>query len=1028
MFAMNAARVLGTTVSKKEKSTEKLSTGYKISRAADNAAGLAISEKMRRQIRGLSRGSTNSEDGISMVQTAEGALNEVHDMLHRMNELAVQAANGTNSESDRQAIQDEISQITTEIDRVSETTKFNEEYLLKGGTGTYNKRIWAHDAGLSGVLVQGQTTAIFQMDRLHDSDNIMVGLVRYTVGTGKADVQSIINDPTTGAVGGDTVTVEKGEINPTTGVWQTDHTEVYHVIEPEAEDEADPQQVSFIAGTLKNYNETGATHTVSIGPSDTIEKYELFDGEYHAETKGNVLYRYNNHSSVTDSARIKEVTINSDTYTLWDGTNKDYQATHASDVTDAFTNSLSATNTDVTLGEGGTTYHVLKSTATKAYADSITGGKTVSINGGANAGTWVFDSSGNLTSVDRTGTIQTVNSSTNVYNNINDAVNRMIDGITKDIEGTDGAGGVLNNLKSSLSDNSAYDPDNALIGITGWSPNASFEYTIDNNGEPGDPSATTPVSGSTRTVTYTDTGKATLQRSYTATINGVNKTFTYTQTVTVKRLSTQKQVYKDDGSGSFVWTNTDDPRSAYTYKDASKESGSGLPDKSTYLTDISSSLTEGVTASYPYPDYDSSSATSYYVSSKTLSGLLNEAATNSASTVNIAVGTVDKTFTNKTTVENALSAYNTNGHLIQINNGKYSVQANDHNDVRSLINSATVGAYADATTTVKLTSVTPSASMSYKLRNYNYASVKGMIEGFESRYKAVTDGGGTVVNGTKINVDDTLYTAETEHYRQRICTAYGEDQQTDVTAPRADVDDLFQGGDRVTFRGKTYMLMTDKDNDGYDDKNDHVVTEGRAYKIIAKELEKASSIGCDVADAIVRDKDNADIDDNTTQAAEFLMDVTNDFSKVLFHIERGMAAVQKEKFINVHAGTDADQNNKIMIDISSMSAAGLGIKDLNVVGPTGLNATYAIDAIETAIMEVSRQRSELGAYQNRMEHTIRNLDNVVENTQASETRIRDTDVAEEMVRYSAADIISQASQAMLAQANQSTQGVMTLLG
>jgi flagellin len=114
------------------KSTEKLSSGYKINRAADDAAGLSISEKMRKQIRGLSQASLNAEDGISAVQTAEGALTEVQDMLQRMNELSVKAANGTNSSTDRDAIQDEIDQLTTEIDRVSETTKFNETYLLKG--------------------------------------------------------------------------------------------------------------------------------------------------------------------------------------------------------------------------------------------------------------------------------------------------------------------------------------------------------------------------------------------------------------------------------------------------------------------------------------------------------------------------------------------------------------------------------------------------------------------------------------------------------------------------------------------------------------------------------------------------------------------------------------------------------------------------------------------------------------------------------------------------------------------------------
>lgn len=130
--AMNSNRMFGLTVKSQSKSTEKLSSGYKINRAADDAAGLSISEKMRKQIRGLTQASLNAQDGISAVQTAEGALNEVQDMLQRANELAVKAANGTMSESDRNYIQSEINQLTTEIDRVATTTKFNETYLMKG--------------------------------------------------------------------------------------------------------------------------------------------------------------------------------------------------------------------------------------------------------------------------------------------------------------------------------------------------------------------------------------------------------------------------------------------------------------------------------------------------------------------------------------------------------------------------------------------------------------------------------------------------------------------------------------------------------------------------------------------------------------------------------------------------------------------------------------------------------------------------------------------------------------------------------
>jgi len=130
--AMNTNRQLGIITDAQSKSTEKLSSGYKINRAADDAAGLAISEKMRSQIRGLDRASLNAQDGISAIQTAEGALNEVHSMLQRMNELATQAANDTNTSSDRSKIADELQALGSEINRVADTTQFNTQNLLDG--------------------------------------------------------------------------------------------------------------------------------------------------------------------------------------------------------------------------------------------------------------------------------------------------------------------------------------------------------------------------------------------------------------------------------------------------------------------------------------------------------------------------------------------------------------------------------------------------------------------------------------------------------------------------------------------------------------------------------------------------------------------------------------------------------------------------------------------------------------------------------------------------------------------------------
>ena len=208
MQAANANRMLNVTTSAQSKSTEKLSSGYKINRAADDAAGLTISEKMRKQIKGLDRASTNAEDGVSAVQTAEGALTEVHSMLQRMNELATQSANGTNSNTDRKAIQDEIDQLTTEIDRVSETTKFNETYLLKGDGAEKAHNVNAHDAGIDGVTLTDKGDKVeVTLKTLNAGDKVSIAGKNYTIGATTDEAKELYKNAKAGekvTVGGTT--------------------------------------------------------------------------------------------------------------------------------------------------------------------------------------------------------------------------------------------------------------------------------------------------------------------------------------------------------------------------------------------------------------------------------------------------------------------------------------------------------------------------------------------------------------------------------------------------------------------------------------------------------------------------------------------------------------------------------------------------------------------------------------------------------------------------------------------------------
>ena len=609
MQAMNANRMLNVTTSTQAKATEKLSSGYKINRAADDAAGLTISEKMRKQIKGLDRASTNAEDGVSAVQTAEGALTEVHSMLQRMNELAVQASNGTNSESDRSAIQDEISQLTTEIDRVAETTKFNETYLLKGDVNdaTKTNTIAAHDAGLDGKLVDnGNGTSTFTAKSLAVGDKISIAGKEYKIGKSadSADYQKA--DAAKTAIGnghvGDTVT--------SNGVTTTLVAKI-----------------------------TTAEATKDAAATDWGQKLV-------ADTNWK------------DNDKIIAA----------DGTEWKYDKAH--------TKFVNQTDT----------------TQEKAVADTLD-----------------LVKDGAKFNVDATGNLKDLN------------------GVT-----------VVDDLgKNEISINDA-------TGIAAL--------------------------------------KGTIKAGDTVTVGGVTKT------VTAEEPKTLAEIAGDTG----------------------------------------------------------------------------------------------------------------------------------------LANGKTVGIGS----------------------------------------KAYTVGISTDLNAGTITKDDFLA--------------------------------MIKDGDKVTVDTNTYTAIVKASDDDS-------ITLDEAYSKMAEELKTASSIGTDTA-ATVKNNGNG-----------------------TFEITQGKVTVKDALSFSLHVGADADMTNKINVDIETMSAAGLGIKGLNVKDNTGIAATYAIDAIADAVAKVSSQRSALGAVQNRLEHTIANVDNVVENTTSAESRIRDTDMAETMVEYSKNNILAQAGQSMLAQANQSNQGVLSLL-
>ncbi|MDE7030477.1 MAG: flagellar hook protein, partial [Lachnospiraceae bacterium] len=269
-------------------------------------------------------------------------------------------------------------------------------------------------------------------------------------------------------------------------------------------------------------------------------------------------------------------------------------------------------------------------------------------------------------------------------------------------------------------------------------------------------------------------------------------------------------------------------------------------------------------------------------------------------------------------------------------------------------------------------------------------------------------------SGELITIDGTQYTV----------SATADKNEDKNILDQAGIEAKIAEGSSVVYKGNTLKVMTtDATGAGFtgatqtasqvDYQDPKVISAKKAYDLIQQELGLASSVGATNTSATVTAGKAV-----TVGTAE----------KVQFEIKKGTVDRKEGLTFALHVGADADMTNKISVQIDALDTAGLGIKGLNVKDSSGAAATYAIDAIADAVSHVSSQRSLLGAVQNRLEHTINNLDNVVENTTAAESQIRDTDMATEMVKYSNANILSQAGQSMLAQGNQSNQGVLSLIG
>ena len=884
---MNANRMLGVTTTQAGKSTEKLSSGYRINRAADDAAGLAISEKMRKQIRGLDQASQNSEDGISCVQTAEGALAEVQDMLQRMNELCVQAANGTNSKSDRQYIQDEIDQLVSEIDRVAETTKFNETYLLKGDENKVKKNVY---------ITNYSTT--FTPNDVNNADENKIALDNKVNYIGNNNI----------------IMVDKGILTANSNTKMASNVirkcdDITPFMEKASKiiDKFDVQylkdeSISFATTTggqaVTNWYKAGETTPTSL--SDIISNL-TFDGT--DILAGGVTYYKVPESNPGDQATDGALVLN-----------------------DCFDFKSNRIYSDADVADG----HIINEVDMINY----------------------FEKDGKVKQefyyVDDNGDVQTVTANTS-----------------------------LADLATTFPDISKY------IKIT---PEGSIKVMYSSD-------ETSKIVASADAVPHVDW---------------------YAKGSSVP--ATDEQIAKD-----LVW---DEARSSVTFK-------AGV----IYYTDPASAAPFGnqqnkVAGTEPN-NYFKNQTNRFYDANGNIVQESDLEATGSNAYFN-----EDGSRTTK-----PLYKVTSDGRMELVGDE----QVNNYVNVYIPGDKVPNADVADNRVGADLSDNYVAFMISELNANIDTGS-DGLISG-RVGYDLSTNG-----LDDKVRANQDLFIFDTKN--DTVFHLEAGVEMADYINDDNTMNERYRLIDILDSNVETDYFKT-----GTSDRIKKQVLGGNNFKWGDNYIEAAKSMqklynsnGQEISGVAL----NKYFDENgnymgglyTTDQARAIDEVfANDESDAFMNISSilGHPATTIDQYISqaayltssgldfqLQAGADADRENKVHISIDTLTATGLGIDKLaswniGIVDETGNNATDAIDVVAEALQKVSRQRSNLGAIQNRLEHTIKNLDNVVENTTAAESQIRDTDMAEEMVRHSNINILQQAGQSMLAQANQSNQGVLSLL-
>ncbi|MGN6711451.1 flagellin N-terminal helical domain-containing protein [Anaerocolumna jejuensis] len=916
--AMNTNRMLGKVTSSLSKSTEKLSSGYRINRAADDAAGLAISEKMRAQVLGLDRASANAQDGISLVQTAEGALSESQNILQRMRELSVQAANETNKDEDRENIQLEINQLTDELNRIGNTTEFNTKKLLQGNT--------------TKATTSSSDITTLQKGVKTDTKGNVSKLLEKTESKKAKTSTAILTAGSAGTTGSATAITTKTEA-----------------------------EASAKASTKLLGLEFEAAGTGTAGNAYSIELSSLGEGSASAKDTADFT-----NGKLT--INLSEETLNSIT-TVSDLNSKvgELLASAAKSSNNGTAGAITAITVKVPEGQDSSTDI---SSDLKALVSGTSSSEKANFSGGTagKAGVYSFkledafsETGDSITIAGYTFTAEAGAASAAADNDNTFRLGTDVAKINLSTQAKDIAAELQNKLGTGATVTSAADGTITIKEAAGSEGKLKLDSTVTTKGNGNDETLTIKDEfGQNLQVKLVQAGDDNLAVSYTA-ATGTDTT----GTITIALAKTTASNNSADAIQTALRSMTDSGL-ATDGVDVSKISVTGNAGWIEGTTGASintswSTMTGGVKAQQGVYEFNlttkMSAGETLTIGGETFTAVESDA---DASKGEFNVGTDIASQLN-----NIQNAFNSNAVLKKYDMAIDGSKVTLTEQTASGKNLAAKGVSVSANDTM--------GSYSVDVANL------------------LTDGASITIDGEQIKVS-----SKNEHV--------GYDNGTAIKEAKTVAEQIKKLTDAIN----TNKALSEKYTASVGDDGKLVLTQKNA-SAKGPEVSTTSStkgnfelklqIGANAGQSMT-----IEIGDNRALA----LGISGDGSSTTVKAGDGNVA-SYTTVANVNNGSDKD-NIEFALDISSSD-----------------KASAATSVIGDALNNISKQRAVLGAAQNRLEHTISNLDNTSENLSSAESAIRDTDMAKEMVSYSKNNILSQAAQSMLAQANQSNQGVLSLL-